>query len=41
LRERTGLPVSLADEPLSCVVMGCGKAVENLKLWRPILSAAV
>ncbi|WP_421790955.1 rod shape-determining protein [Hyphobacterium sp.] len=41
LRERTGLPVSLADEPLSCVVMGCGKAVENLRTWRPILSEAV
>jgi rod shape-determining protein MreB and related proteins len=41
LRDRTGLPVSLADEPLSCVVLGCGKAVENLKIWRPILSEAV
>ena len=41
LRERTGLPVSIADEPLYCVVLGCGKAVENLKLWRPILSEAV
>jgi rod shape-determining protein MreB len=41
LRDRTGLPVSLADEPLSCVVLGCGKAVENLRLWRPILAEAV
>lgn len=41
LRERTGLPVSLADEALSCVVLGCGRAVEDLKVWRPILSEAV
>jgi len=41
LRERTGLPVSIADDPLSCVVFGCGKAIENLKIWRPILSEAV
>ena len=41
LRERTGLPVSLADEALSCVVLGCGKAVEDLRVWRPILSEAV
>ena len=41
LRDRTGLPVSLADEPLSCVVLGCGKAVENLRVWRPILAEAV
>lgn len=41
LRERTGLPVSIADDPLSCVVVGCGKAIENLKIWRPILSEAV
>ena len=41
LRERTGLPVSLADDALSCVVLGCGKAVEDLRIWRPILSEAV
>ena len=41
LRERTGLPVSLADDALSCVVLGCGKAVEDLRVWRPILSEAV
>jgi len=41
LRDRTGLPVTLADEPLSCVVLGCGRVVEDLRLWRPILSEAV
>ena len=30
LRNRTGLPVSIADDPLSCVVRGSGFVVENL-----------
>ncbi len=41
LRERTGLPVTIADDPLSCVVLGSGKALENLNANRAILSAAV
>ncbi|MBF0609844.1 MAG: rod shape-determining protein [Magnetococcales bacterium] len=31
LSEETGLPVILADDPLSCVVMGSGKALEELE----------
>jgi len=38
LRSRTGLPVSLADDPLSCVVRGSGIVVENLGKWKNILS---
>jgi len=30
LMEETGLPVIVADDPLSCVVRGCGKALENM-----------
>lgn len=41
LRERTGLPVSIADEPLSCVVRGSGIVVENLKKWKIVLEAGV
>jgi rod shape-determining protein MreB len=41
LRERTGLPVTIADDPLSCVVLGSGKALENLNANKAILSAAV
>lgn len=41
LRERTGLPVSIADEPLSCVVRGSGIVVENLKKWKVVLEAGV
>ena len=30
LMEETGLPVIVADDPLTCVVRGCGKALENM-----------
>lgn len=38
LRNRTGLPVSLAEDPLTCVVRGSGIVVENLAKWKNILS---
>lgn len=41
LRNRTGLPVSIADDPLSCVVRGSGTVVENLKKWKSFLSSSV
>jgi len=30
LMEETGLPVIVADDPLSCVVRGCGRALEEM-----------
>ena len=36
LRERTGLPVSIAEDPLSCVVMGSGKVLDNLELLKQL-----
>ncbi len=36
LREETGLPVMLADEPLLAVVQGCGKALDELDLLRQV-----
>ena len=30
LKEETGLPVHIAEEPLNCVVKGCGIALENM-----------
>lgn len=36
LREETGLPVFLADDPLSAVVIGAGKALEELELLRRV-----
>ncbi len=36
IKEKTGLPVSLAEDPLTCVVRGCGMALENLSLLRQV-----
>ena len=36
LREETGLPVSLADDPLTSVVMGCGKTLDEISLLRDL-----
>ncbi|MDX6752201.1 rod shape-determining protein [Geminicoccaceae bacterium 1502E] len=37
LRHATGLPVSLADEPLDCVAKGTGRYLENIKTLRHVL----
>ena len=39
LRQATGLPVSLADDPLSCVVLGTGRALEEMKRLKDVLSS--
>ena len=36
LREETGLPVALAEDPLSTVVLGAGKMLSNFELLRKI-----
>ena len=38
LREATGLPVSIADEPLSCVALGTGRALEEMKTLKHVLT---
>ncbi|MEE8276418.1 MAG: rod shape-determining protein [Alphaproteobacteria bacterium] len=37
LRHATGLPVSIADDPLSCVALGTGRALEEMKKLRGVL----
>jgi rod shape-determining protein MreB and related proteins len=37
LRHATGLPVSIADDALSCVALGTGRALEELKTLRHVL----
>jgi rod shape-determining protein MreB len=37
LRQATGLPVSIADDPLSCVALGTGRALEQIKTLNNIL----
>ncbi|MDA1090557.1 MAG: rod shape-determining protein [Proteobacteria bacterium] len=39
LRHATGLPVSIADDPLSCVVLGTGRALEERKHLKNVLSS--
>ncbi len=36
LRDRTGLPIIMAEDPLSCVVMGAGKVLEQINLLRTL-----
>jgi rod shape-determining protein MreB len=36
LREETGLPVTLADDPLTAVVMGAAKVLDDLSLLRRV-----
>ena len=37
LREATGLPVSIGDEPRTCVAMGTGRALEEMKTLKHVL----
>ena len=37
LREQTGLSISLADQPMSCVALGTGKALEYEKQLRHVI----
>jgi len=37
LRHSTGLPVSIADDPLSCVVLGTGRCLEEMKALKAVL----
>ena len=36
ISQETGLPVRIADDPLTCVVLGSGKALEELKTLKEI-----
>ncbi len=38
LRNATGLPVSIAENPLACVVRGTGTALDNLPKFKNVLS---
>ncbi len=36
LREETGLPVTIAEDPLSCVALGTGKVLDEIKLLKKV-----
>jgi len=40
LRKETNLPVNLAEDPLTCVVWGTGKILENLDAYAKVLDRA-
>ena len=37
IRDETNLPVHVAEDPLTCVVRGCGKILENIAGYRKVL----
>jgi len=37
LREETGLPITIAEDPLSTVVMGCGKALDSIDMLKQVV----
>jgi rod shape-determining protein MreB len=37
LRQATGLPVSIADDPLSCVALGTGRCLEEMRVLKNVL----
>jgi len=38
LRNETGLPIIIAEDPLSSVVLGSGKALENIDILKEIMT---
>ena len=38
LKEETGLPIIIAEDPLSSVVLGSGKALENLEVLKEVMT---
>ena len=36
IKEKTGLPVAVAEDPLTCVVRGSGKVLEDMDLLRKV-----
>src|SRR5271163_1989159 len=41
IRDHTGLPVTVADDPLSCVALGCGKVLEHPKWMKGVLESSM
>jgi rod shape-determining protein MreB len=39
ISEATGLEVSIANEPLTCVAQGTSIYLENLELWKAVLES--
>jgi rod shape-determining protein MreB len=37
LREETALPITITEDPLSTVVLGSGKALDNIDILREVM----
>ena len=37
LTQETGVPCYVAEDPMSCVAIGAGKALENLRVMKRVL----
>jgi rod shape-determining protein MreB len=37
LREETGLPITVTENPLSTVVLGCGKILDNIEILKQVI----
>ena len=40
IKKSTGLPVSIAEDPLNTVVLGCGQCLDNLDKVKNLLTSA-
>jgi rod shape-determining protein MreB len=41
LREATNLPITVAEDPLTCVVLGTGKILDDPTLYEKVLMSVV
>jgi rod shape-determining protein MreB len=41
IRDQTGLPVTVADDPLACVALGCGRVLEHPKWMKGLLESSL
>lgn len=40
IAQETGMPVHIADDPLTCIVLGAGQTLENVELLKKVASGA-
>ena len=37
LQEKSGLPIVVADDPLSTVALGCGKSLDSIEILKEVV----
>jgi len=37
LKEKSGLPIVVTDDPLSTVALGCGKSLDNIEILQEVI----